>query len=76
MIHLLHLGVEISQSYIGLIDFPSSLTRCLLVLAHMLLELTLCGFGWGGSWMEIKIGAPWEIGGEDDGAWGLLLQFR
>ena len=37
--------MEISQSYIGLISFPSSLTCCLLVLAHTLLELTLCGFG-------------------------------
>ena len=35
--------MEIAQSYIGLIGFPSSLTCCLLVLAHMLLELTLCG---------------------------------
>ena len=38
------LGLEISQSYIGLIGFPSSLTCYLLVLAHMLLELMLCGF--------------------------------
>ena len=44
LINLLHLGVEISQSYIGLIGFPSSLTCCLFVLAHTLLELTLCSF--------------------------------
>jgi len=37
--------VEISQSYVCLIGFPSSLTCNLFVLAHMLLELTLCSFG-------------------------------
>ena len=36
--------MEIAQSYIGLIDFPSSLTCCLLVLAHTLPQLTLCSF--------------------------------
>jgi hypothetical protein len=26
--------------------------------------------------MENELGAPWELGEEDDGAWGLLLQLR
>ena len=37
---------------------------------------TYSSSSWGGSWMEIKLGTPWELGEEDDGAWGLLLQLR
>ena len=37
--------MEISQCYICLISFPSSLTCRLLVLAHMLPQFMLCSFG-------------------------------
>ena len=38
------LGMEIAQSYIGLVRFPSCFTYGFLLLAHTLLELALCGF--------------------------------